>query len=575
MNKKVFTFLFTAVATVLAFGQPAPVVVKGLVNNLGQLKSKGDVHLRAAGTAGIAGEIINNGHLVLENGIIFASDDNFDGLLYNNFAQGATVSFNNLAATYNKVKVEKTYETGDWVYITFPFDVCINDITPDPANNFTQWELNTDPNLLANAPFYMQKPSAKRTETGDPADQWETITNKNEILKAGVGYTLYINRAFCNQATTATLTFPAYSQTTVGDLYNSGDKDLPYVYFHSLTDHWTPGTNSVLISDLSWGWYALGTMHTHNYEVNPGHLSINSLIKPIKQIYYFDWTVGWRIRNIEYEPMKVSPFVPIIVHGAYNNPADRLLLTSTEVNYPITASVNGITFEGADYRKFSQKNQIPNYFKLIFQANNSDLSDELWVTEAEEEKDVNDLRMGEDALKLFSGKNALSEFYTLINATPLSINRMHLIDQDIPLGMKLINEADFTIEMAKFSGFEGRNIYLLDKERGVEQNLSESAYTFHAGAGINNDRFVIRVTSDPTAINNLVESNIKAWAKDRSVFVQGVEKGDNITIYDLTGKLVLQNIAANNEVSYPLRQTGVFVVKVNGSNNFVAKIINK
>jgi hypothetical protein len=568
MKKKFFTMLLSIAVYGLIIGQ-VPVVVKGQMKNVGDVKSLGSVLLRASNnpTPDQVGEIINYGTLVLEEGLTLASNDETDGLLYNHFSGNATVTFPNSSTKFANVRVEKemkvsTSQSGDlWYFISLPFDVNISEI--EIVGRGTTWNLSWYDVVIC-------KNSHNRVNTGFNTDQWELCnSDKSGVLNAGEGYAIALDDAQFGSATSATMIFPAKDGTTVNKIYASGDKIVMYPYFHD-----KDGTSTNYTTELSWGWAALGTYQTHNYLMHEGNIQVNTVFNLdgdyLDHIYiYKGSSLGWDVEALSQSNVNIAPYTAYLVHLGIDNSTTRSLYNSG-ATFPQTNYVTGLNVNDAVYR--SQSNTSSNAFRLTFQADNSELSDKLWIFEGDRYK--NDLHIGEDALKLFSPTNALSQFYTLIDNALVAINRFQAITEDIPLGLKLINDANYTIDIVDLIGFEDRNIYLLDKSKGVTHNLTESAYTFRAGAGTDNDRFVIRVTNNITGIYP-IGSDIKVWAQNYTIFVQGVQNGDKVTIYDVTGQLLKQSTADSKEVSYPVGKTGIFVVKVNGSNNVVTKVISK
>jgi hypothetical protein len=583
MNKKFFTILFTAAVTVLAFGQ-VPMVVKGQVNNVGDLKSQGNVLLRASST-GTNAEILNYGKLVLERGITFTSDDNADGLLYNNFDGNGEVEFPNRATTYGEVKVEKTLTIDEWYYLSFPFDIVIDSIK---IEGYPTWNVNSGQLVIV-------ENSAERVTSGIADNMWKRIlTSSGKVLQAGVGYGIGIdgNKISGWQSShnpqTAKVIFPAADETTVRNIYDktNNHKRLPYVYYQDKTDL-NPDPDKI---DKAYGWYAMGTAQTYNYHMYRWNVSIplelsSDLINndvSLRSIYHFDAANKvWRIQALDYpmygtsnthDGMYVSPYAAFIVQMKPVG-ANREQMSGAQY-FEFEELYSGLdpTVTQIDYRRSKRNIADNNFIALTFQADNSTFSDHLWIGESE--SDTNDYVPGEDDLKLFNGKFA--EFYTLLDNKEVSINRFHKVDADIPLGVKKIAEGNYTIGMPRERGFENSNIYLLDRTENVIHNLSESAYHFHyAAADVDNNRFVIRIGKDITDINAAVNSKLSVWAQNHTVFVQGLQNGDKVAIYDITGQLLNQSVAKGSEVSYPLGKTGVFVVKVNGSLDMVTKVINK
>jgi hypothetical protein len=218
-------------------------------------------------------------------------------------------------------------------------------------------------------------------------------------------------------------------------------------------------------------------------------------------------------------------------------------------------------------------------FELDLYGSNDSDPDYLRVLTSEKYSDA--YVVGEDADKIFRDEKDLHpEFYTILENEPMQFNRLHALTptDEIPVGLILKENGEYTIELNKdkMIGYEGTdlNIYLVDKYNGnLWHNLLEKSYTFNASGTIE-DRFVLRVANAPTGILT-PNSNIIVYADGNAAHVRNLTIGDEVSIYNINGQLVSRGTANTSEQSYRLPGTGVYVVKVAGSETFVSKVINK
>ncbi|MCD7971793.1 MAG: T9SS type A sorting domain-containing protein [Candidatus Azobacteroides sp.] len=71
-----------------------------------------------------------------------------------------------------------------------------------------------------------------------------------------------------------------------------------------------------------------------------------------------------------------------------------------------------------------------------------------------------------------------------------------------------------------------------------------------------------------------VAVDVDAYSKDNTIFIENVTAGDQVSIYDINGKLVNATVAQNEVVAVSLEK-GLYIVKVAGANGTVAlKVLN-
>ncbi len=124
-----------------------------------------------------------------------------------------------------------------------------------------------------------------------------------------------------------------------------------------------------------------------------------------------------------------------------------------------------------------------------------------------------------DASKFMSGNTAVPQIYILENGQQLAIDERPLSDGTIALGTYFGQAGDYTIALPA-NPDEDMHVMLTDKQTNTTVDLTEDSYRFSAAQGVNDTRFVISITNNPTGIG--------AVMKDAS--------GKESTIYNLKGQ---------------------------------------
>ncbi|MDX9790599.1 MAG: hypothetical protein RBT61_07205, partial [Candidatus Kapabacteria bacterium] len=207
-----------------------------------------------------------------------------------------------------------------------------------------------------------------------------------------------------------------------------------------------------------------------------------------------------------------------------------------------------------------------------------------WLNLSDSEKGYNQILVGyiEDATmdldhkidaKLFGYSG--SSLYSLVGNERLVIQGRSLpfnVADMVPLGFKAAQAGEFFIQIEKTDGLfleEGQVIYLKDLYTNTTHNLTEDgAYHFVSEAGTFNERFEIHYQNSTLSAGNpnMTGMDWIAYQDADQIFVKSIGFDiENIEIYDLTGRLLIQEQDINAQsFSVPaLFAEQVLIVKVN------------
>ena len=159
------------------------------------------------------------------------------------------------------------------------------------------------------------------------------------------------------------------------------------------------------------------------------------------------------------------------------------------------------------------------------------------------------------------------QIYTFKSNYKLGINTVSGTT-DIHLGVHTPNTGEYTFSWD--NQLFGCHVYLIDKleEKTIDMSL-ESSYTFttHSTGNID-DRFTVGVLRITTGLPQL-EGNVKIYSDNHAIAIDGLKEPTAVSIYDLTGRMIVNRIASD---SFRVKlQQGVYVVSVGEKR---VKIIN-
>ncbi|MQP25541.1 T9SS sorting signal type C domain-containing protein [Flavobacterium sp. LMO8] len=242
-----------------------------------------------------------------------------------------------------------------------------------------------------------------------------------------------------------------------------------------------------------------------------------------------------------------------------------------------TANENGNWDEipnvaGVDYTQFSR---LPApQFKLLTRINNLQMY-ETAVAFNNNATDGFDFAL--DAKSTFGEEAKTVYFKTASNDRKLVITTMPFdITKRIPIAFKTDVPATFDLKVGDIINFNlADNIFLFDGETGMYYDIKNNIHTMVLSAGDTGSRFEItfldETLSNPTDVStdfNVVQNNTQGQL---TIFNTKNYDIKSITLYDVTGKLIINkaNVGSNDSYSYPTSQysEGVYIVKLTTVDN--------
>jgi hypothetical protein len=154
-------------------------------------------------------------------------------------------------------------------------------------------------------------------------------------------------------------------------------------------------------------------------------------------------------------------------------------------------------------------------------------------------------------------------------------------NMSIPLGVQIASSftvpIDVEFEIAFMMNFDPANVYLHDLQTGTYHDIKSGNKTLLIASGHHTDRFEItfKNTSDALSNNLIEEADFDVFQNNRTrellILNPNLRKLTNITLYDLSGRLIFSNQPTTNQVSYSFNTTSlpnaIYIAKITTIDN--------
>ena len=170
------------------------------------------------------------------------------------------------------------------------------------------------------------------------------------------------------------------------------------------------------------------------------------------------------------------------------------------------------------------------------------------------EKKSRDYELDCDASKFLSNE-AKAQLYSIENGVQMAINERPQ-QGDIRLGYTAAKAGTLSISASRMD----MPMVLVDTQLGTTFDLSLGSYDFDTQAGTFNERFVLRLSGEATAINDITKkTGVCIGTQDGGIAIGGAE-GKTVNVYTTGGAQAAQH----NGNGFVALSRGVYVVSVDG-----------
>lgn len=360
--------------------------------------------------------------------------------------------------TADEVEMDFCVQTGEWNFISFPFDVNVSDIEVPEG---TLWVIRK----------YSGADRAALT-----GNTWQNVTN-GMTLKAGEGYILHCANDILN-TTGFQIKVKAINNSNKNKIFVYNDVIQPLSTFASEYAH-------------NRSWNLVGNPYPSYY--NTTAIEHNGVI-----------TV-WNGRG----------------YSAFSLLDDNYVLRPNEaffVQCPPDATSMTFKAEGRTH-EYRDNYENENYYDVKSRQSkvmdgrqrkvynltmgNADYTDRTRLVINPQAK--LDYEINCDACKFMSSNTSVPQIYIIENGQKMAIDERPLYDGTIALGMYFGETGNYTISMSSTSADA---VILTDNDTGKTANLCNETYSFSASMGTSDNRFTIQI-GDVTGIENISASETK------------------------------------------------------------------
>jgi hypothetical protein len=180
-----------------------------------------------------------------------------------------------------------------------------------------------------------------------------------------------------------------------------------------------------------------------------------------------------------------------------------------------------------------------------------------------------------DAVKLFvAANNHTPQIYSVTPAgIDLALNTLSDPgSQPIAINVGFLSPIAGTYTMTVQNTLPTAALLLKDKKTGLTYDMtSVGSFTFNHGIADSPDRFVL-LFNGSTKTDNISVDNISVYSHNGMIYFENINQTTSVSIYDVTGKLLIQNQINNSvsQIQLPAAQ-GIYLVKLQQGNQIVTK----
>lgn len=467
--------------------------------------------------------INSNGSLTVSNGrnlkvntrlVINADANNNSGKVLNN----GSITINDPA----QIIVRKSFDTGKWYYIGFPFNVSNVFL----ANTTTPVGWGTASTGGPNHIYVNSYNSSKRASSGFGAGNWEYITPNT--IQANKGYALWTY----NDATYDFVVNASSKGTLLGTAANIG----------------LSNSTSSISTDRGW-----------NYVTNPFASVYNLSQLSQGPFYVYNYNTGGFDVAMPGSSFNLSPFTPVFLQYqsaslSFANEGRKLMPASVTNSAPEFDEVN----LAINYKSFQDVTRI----RLKGGASE-------------------DYVIGSDAVKMMSSFANAPQLFSYTNKVPFAVNTLPYDTKEVDLYVKIGEPGDYTISLSDLTALNNCKVILVDKVTGESVDmLLQDTYQFTSYVKGTFNRFKVILSTENTDVSTSTlyvdKSGLRIFRQNGSVAFDGLNSQAQITEYDISGrKLSTSNNVDNNDYIV-LHSKSVSVLEIITHNqNFRIKITNK
>ncbi len=415
-----------------------------------------------------------------------------------------------------KVTVRKTFASGEWAFMGFPFNVNAADVHIANTETTLSWgDLNGSGDYVV-----QQYDGASRASLnlGNPnytsnGVYWKNVSPK--VFTAKKGYIVY----------------------------NNSGNDI---------DFSTTGNNigtffSRTGANVSTGRYNSTSEHAHWNLVTSPFSSIYDLAYTSPSTSYYAYNGTNYLPALAGEELDVQPFSAFFLQAP-----------STSIGFN-----NLVEGQGRKVAALSRSEEVPVDDIRLILSNGITKYDDMTRIRLLEGASA-DYEIGNDAVKMFGMNPKVSYIYTATNKATLAINTLPKTVTEVELKTKYAAAGKYSISISNIEKVQNyAAVILVDNVTGKRTDLlSVGNYEYSVNAPGTINRFKVQLAPKiSTGLSVSDDYSLQVNSQQGYVLISGLKSASQVRIFDTTGKVVFGGIVNNNE---PIRLTnkGLYIFEI-------------
>lgn len=425
---------------------------------------------------------------------------------------------NSAVTVSGNLKLEKTFDNTKWYFVSFPTNVVVNNISKVSGTGTltlgTNWWIK----------YY---DGASRAQNG-VGSNWKNVI-AGETLYANKGYIIGLANSLTGDYVLSfplakTLISSADAQRNVSVLANTGAA--------AVNNH---------------GWNFIGQPFLSPFKGTATSGTFN---------FYISNGSGGYIPYDQINVPDINPFTGYFV----------------QANAPLVTSGIDFAISGRQAIKSIANETLPARIQLnVSNASGNDYA----LLKTDNDKS-NAYEIGYDLEKWITTEAQNPQIYTRIDDLDYAFNALPESSvNNLALGLYTKNAGMHTISMTPNQSLNISGLLLTDNLKGITTNLLESDYSFDAASGTTNTRFAITIQKVATAIKNpTFIGDAQLNVANGKITVSNLTKGTMLNVFDVSGKLLVQQKVNTNTTSIELKTKGLHIVQLTTGNGlYTQKIV--
>ena len=408
------------------------------------------------------------------------------------------------------VDAQKSIYERSHYYISFPFDVRLNDVFGF-GTYWDEWYIEYYDGLnRAKNGYWIDSPSNWKYVTPAMKDTFVLRANQGYIFGLDLDYMDANNYSFwTNKISNIEMYFPSTVELSTLQSTEITIPALSSEYQCTINRSGPDGDRRV--KDSYWRCIGVPSLDVYDRDLSDGTGTITWKTDYTWQEdeSEFPFIYMWNKNDNTLTPQSTSRFTFQPMHAYLVQNGKKIVWTAVSAK-PVSIVAR-------------QKAENHNYEWCLTLHKDSVFMDRTYIRLSDNEQVTDSFDFGQDLSKEFN--KTRSNIYSFIGTNQAAANSMPFHDSQttvVSVGVTITAAGDYTFSIPE--GTDGIGVTLVDNETGVRTSLSALDYTVSLGAGTHDQRFTLEISpiqNTPTGIDEVPSDQVPS-TKVRKVMIDGV-----------------------------------------------------